>query len=216
MLFEGIFDPFISVAESALSADFPALFPEEQTAIAGAMTRRQREFIAGRTCARQAMNGLGLADMPIPMGVDRAPIWPGGVTGSISHSTTRCAAVAARHSDGIKALGIDLEEAAPLDEALAEDICTLSERIWLERQQPFIRGLLLTAIFSAKECAYKCQYPLSHAIFGYDAVRVELKLAEESFTACFETDIAPFRTFDRLDGRIAFRRGYIVAGMMIR
>ena len=111
MLLEGIFDPSVSVAESDLFGDVSKLYPEERTAIATAVKSRQQEFTAGRTCARRAMGHLGLPDMAIPVGADRAPIWPAGIAGSISHSTTRCVAAIGRHSDGIKALGLDLEEA---------------------------------------------------------------------------------------------------------
>ncbi|MCK8782446.1 4'-phosphopantetheinyl transferase superfamily protein [Rhizobium sp. NTR19] len=214
-LFHGMFNGAASVAETALAARVAPLFPEEQAAMSRAMKRRQREFVAGRTCARRAMSSLGIASQPIPVGADRAPVWPQGMAGSISHSKTRCAAVVGRHSDGIFALGIDVEEATPLDVYLSEEICSPAERLWLETQPADQRGLLLTAFFSAKECTYKCQYSMSHTFFGFHAIRVEFDLAEERFYSIFETDIPPFRLRDRLDGRLAFREGYIVSSMTI-
>ena len=216
MLLEGIFDPSVSVAEADLLGDVSKLYPEERTAIANAVKSRQQEFTAGRICARQAMDHLGLPGMAIPVGSDRAPIWPAGIAGSISHSTTRCVAAIGRHSDGIKALGLDLEEATPLDDTYAQEICTPRERQWLNRQQWGIRGRLVKAIFSAKECTYKCQYGLTRTMFGFEAIRIELNLADGHFAAYFEIDVPPFKTGDRLVGQIRLRDGYVVAGMTIR
>ncbi len=215
MLLDGIFRSPVFAVETPLSAEFPNLFPEEERAISGAIARRRREFAAGRSCARRAMKAFGLANSPIIMGADRAPIWPRGITGSISHSATRCVAAVGRHSDGIRAVGIDIEEAVPLEEGLAEEICIASERNWLLTQQSSMRGLLQTMIFCTKECVYKCQYPLSSTLFGFDAIRIELDLAEEKFAAYFETDVAPFKTGERLNGRIGFRQGHVVSGMVI-
>ena len=216
MLLKGIFDASVSVAESTLSEDTATLYPEERVAMVGAFKRRLREFTAGRSCAREAMRQLGLPEMAIPIGPDRAPIWPLGITGSISHSSTRCAAAVARHSDGIKAVGLDVEEETPLDDFFAEEICTSRERDWLDQQPSSKRGKLLKAIFSAKECTYKCQYQLTRRMFGFEAVHIELSLAEETFAAYFDLDIPPFRLADRLRGSIRFHEGHVVAGMIVR
>ncbi len=216
MLLEGIFDASVSVAESTLSEDTTTLYPEERVAMVGAYKRRIREFTAGRSCARQAMKQLGLPEMAIPIGPDRAPIWPLGITGSISHSSTRCAAAVARHSDGIHAIGLDVEEETPLDAFFAEEICTARERDWLDQQPSGRRGELLKAIFSAKECTYKCQYQLTRRMFGFETVHIELSLAEEAFAAYFHVDVPPFRLYDRLNGSIRFRDGHVVTGMIVR
>ena len=216
MLLKGIFDASVSVAESTLSEDTATLYPEERLAMVGAFKRRLREFTAGRSCAREAMRQLGLPEMAIPIGPDRAPIWPLGITGSISHSSTRCAAAVARHSDGIKAVGLDVEEETPLDDFFAEEICTSRERDWLDQQPSSKRGKLLKAIFSAKECTYKCQYQLTRRMFGFEAVHIELSLAEEAFAAYFDHEVPPFRLADRLRGSIRFHEGHVVTGMIGR
>ncbi|MGX9147748.1 hypothetical protein [Mesorhizobium sp. 128a] len=49
--------------------------------------RRRREFGWGRHHAREALRHLGFAPVAI-LSRDRAPLWPSGVVGSISHSSS--------------------------------------------------------------------------------------------------------------------------------
>ena len=216
MLLAGLFDAPIAVSEADLRDTTEALYPEETAAIAGVVLRRRREFSAGRACARQAMERLGFAAAPIPAGTDRAPIWPEGMTGSISHSKTRCAAVVARCSDGVKSVGLDIEEASPLPDDFAEEICTPGERKWLYARPPGERGLLLKALFCAKEAAYKCQYMLSRTVFGFETISIELDLPGERFSAIFERSVSPFIAGDRITGRIGLYGDHIAAGTILR
>ena len=216
MLLANLFDPSVAVSEAALPRSIGRLYPEERAAIAGAVYRRRLEFSAGRACARQAMDALGLPAAAIPVSTDRTPIWPEGVIGSISHSTKKCAAAVALHSDGITAIGLDIEEASPLEEEFSEEICTTGERDWLASRPVGERGLLLKAIFCAKESAYKCQYTLTRTIFDFDVLRIEMNLPEGQFSAYFEADVLPFKRGDRLNGRIRFFGDHIAAGAMLR
>ncbi|WP_050527544.1 hypothetical protein [Pseudorhodobacter aquimaris] len=101
----------IAIAANDPTAPAPALWPGE--VLTRAAPARAMEFAAGRAAARVAMAGFGLASA-IPMGVARAPVWPKGVSGSISHSTIL--------------IGIDLEEATPLEYDLWDLVLTSSER----------------------------------------------------------------------------------------
>src|SRR5450432_2196927 len=82
------------------------LTPEESDFLAGAVPGRVKEFGAGRACARAGLASLGWNDVSIPSGPDRAPIWPDGVVGSITHVEDYCLAVVARQ-DRIASLGVD-------------------------------------------------------------------------------------------------------------
>ena len=65
------------------------LLPEERGAVAKAVPKRVAQFTAGRVCARRALAQLGNTEpVPILMGEDRAPQWPAGYVGSISHTDT--------------------------------------------------------------------------------------------------------------------------------
>jgi 4'-phosphopantetheinyl transferase EntD len=191
------------------------LLPEEEPAIAAAIERRRREFTAGRVAARRALAELGLPAAAIPRGPDRAPVWPGGVVGSISHAGTRCIAVAAR-SEGVRALGVDIERDDPLPPELQPAVCTADELTWLETQPEEARGPLAKLIFSAKECAYKCQYPVTGTLFGFERMRIEPDASSSSFQAVFLDAVGAFAAGHRLAGRFAIAAGVVVTATTLR
>ena len=129
-----LFGPLVRTAEMDPNAAADALLPGEQAAIIHAVDKRRREFMAGRTCARRAMVALGEQAAPIPQGKDRAPIWPQGVVGSITHTDTRCAVAVARVADGFCSLGLDIEPATPINPELLRIICVPEERAYLDSQ----------------------------------------------------------------------------------
>jgi len=49
----------------------------------GFSLKRLADFSTGRYCAIKALEQLGIQDAIIPIGEDRAPIWPEGIVGSI-------------------------------------------------------------------------------------------------------------------------------------
>ncbi|QBF31987.1 4'-phosphopantetheinyl transferase [Thalassococcus sp. S3] len=197
----------ISVVMSDPRAPADGLLPSENRDTARMVEARQREFAAGRRAARAAMAPFGYASTPIPQGADRAPIWPDGLVGSISHTKKACVAALALRSD-YRSIGIDIEEDSPLEKALWPVICTETERTWLRSQPEAQQGHLAKIIFSAKEAVYKCQYPISQAVFGFD--RVDIALNAKDFSARFRTDIPPFRTGTRLSGRYDLADGLIM------
>lgn len=211
-----IFGADVCVAQGDPRAQWEGPLPGEEDAIARASASRRREFLAGRALARQAMRALDLAAEPIPAGSDRAPVWPAGMTGSISHCADWCVAAAARLDDGYLSIGLDIEPALPLDAGLIDEVCTADERGWLGLQPAPRRDVLARAIFSAKECAYKCQYPLSRALLDFQAMSIRLDHAASTFVARFEVAARPFETGDELEGRMAIGGGYIVTGMALK
>src|SRR3979409_1002599 len=66
-----------------LSAEVRSRLPQ---ALRHATQKRQREFLAGRWCAEEALQCLGAGSTHVAMAKDRAPIWPDGVVGSITHT----------------------------------------------------------------------------------------------------------------------------------
>ena len=87
------------------------IFPEEEVFVAHAVPQRRAEFSTGRWCAREALRALSLPAVAIPMGLLRGPVWPAGVTGSITHAGGICVAVVGR-TDHFGGLGIDVLETA--------------------------------------------------------------------------------------------------------
>ncbi|BCH35589.1 hypothetical protein MesoLjLc_75190 [Mesorhizobium sp. L-8-10] len=170
----GLFDADIRVAQGDPRAGWGEPLPGEAAAVARASPARRREFMAGRALARRAMAALDVTAAAIPAAEDRAPVWPSDVRGSISHCADWCVAAAARADDGYFSIGVDIEPAEPLDADLIEEICTAEERRWLTEQPVMRRDLLARMIFCAKECAYKCQYPLSGQLLDFQALSIRI------------------------------------------
>ena len=210
-----LFDPLIRTAEIDPGTADDTLLPGEEAAIIHAVEKRRREFIAGRTCARRAMAALGEDPAPILQDGDRAPIWPQGLVGCITHTDTWCAVAVARTADGFRSLGLDIESAAPINPELLRIICLPEEQAYLDSQPAGERGLLGKLIFSAKECAYKCQYPLSRTFLDFHAMRVYPDLAGGGFVAVFQRDAGPFSLGDGLRGRLLVDQGYIMTAMTL-
>lgn len=202
-----LFGPGVAVAVTDPRGPNPAPLGTEADHLARAVPKRQNEFAAGRAAARQALALLGRNPVPIPAGEDRAPIWPEGITGSISHGGTLCAAVLTAQPD---LLGIDIEPDTPLTAGLLDRICTPAEIGAIAG--PDQLGLA-KLIFSAKEAAYKAQYPLTRTVFGFDYMAVTLDLAQQGFTARFLKPMPPFAVGDFLPGRFARVAGHLVTAV---
>lgn len=179
-LLETALGAHIGVACTGVDGDPQTLFPEEHAAIARAVTRRQREFAAGRAAVREAMGRIGLEPGPVPSGPDRAPVWPPGLTGSISHTRQICVA-AIGWQQAVGTVGIDVEERAPIDPDLWPSICTPEEHQYLQTQPAGQRGHLVTLLFSAKEAFYKWQYPLTRVLLDFQDVTVQLNEQRTGF-----------------------------------
>jgi 4'-phosphopantetheinyl transferase EntD len=188
------------------------LLKAEREAVEGAAQTRVEQFTAGRVCSRLALTRLGVAaTTPIVRGEDRAPIWPPGFIGSISHTDAWCAAAVARTKD-VRALGIDLEPATPLKEALWRRVCTQTERERL-RGLPD-PGLMGKILFSAKESVYKCQYPLTIQFLGFHAV--ELEVGDGSFRAVFQQAAGEFKPGYVMSGRYLVEGGLVASACELR
>lgn len=204
----------VALAGSDPLAAPPAPFAMEAAGLSPrAVAKRQNEFAAGRAAAHQAMRNLGLAPAPVPVGDDRAPVWPAGLTGSISH-TRSCAMAVLAQADRVQALGLDVEEDLPLEDKLLPAICTAREQAWLSRQDE--PGRMAKVIFSAKEAAYKCQYTLSRAYYGFDGMEVEFDLAAGAYRAIFTAPRPPFAKGEAIEGRFAVGEGLIITTADLR
>lgn len=209
---QNLFPPDVTVRATYPWEEADDLLPEEAASLPGAIDKRLREFAAGRRAAQRAMADLCQPPKPVPAGQDRAPQWPRGVTGSISHTDHICLA-ALSTSPQYLSIGIDIEDDADLPTDLIPEICNLSEMAWLSVQPAKLRGRLARLIFSAKECAYKCQYPISKTLVGFDAFEVTPDLETRQFEATFTQSLPGFPARHYLSGRFAFGAGLIATGM---
>jgi 4'-phosphopantetheinyl transferase EntD len=195
--------PGVGLGWADLRLDHPAL-PGE--ALPRAIPRRQREFAAGRAAARMAM---GRPDQPLPMRPDRAPLWPAGIVGSISHSDSACLAIAAPRTQ-FRGLGLDLEPDVPLDRDLWETVLVAGEREWLEALPEADQGASAKLIFAAKEAVYKAQYAISEHLFGFEGV--EIRISEQSFTARLLAEISRLPAGTQFRGRRILSAASITSG----
>ncbi len=157
--------PQVVVAEATQAEWDSALLPEEDRQVARAVSRRRREFAAGRACAHLALGRLGFPAGPLLSGPDRAPVWPEAAVGSITHCPGYCAAAVARRGT-VRSLGVDAELNQPLPDGVAELVCTQTELAWAAKsaRHGTHPGAL---IFSAKESVYKAWQPLTGEWLGY-------------------------------------------------
>ncbi|RRH77933.1 4'-phosphopantetheinyl transferase family protein [Falsigemmobacter faecalis] len=169
-LLRGLFPGAVAGFGAAEAAEGGQLYPGEQAGTPGRVVpHRQAEFLAGRMAARAAMADLGFAPAAVPRGADRAPLWPEGLCGSLTHTEGLALAVVLRQ--GLLSPGLDLEPATDLPAELIPAILTPAERIWAAAQpQP---GLAARLIFVAKEAGYKAQYPLSRSLLSFQEAEFE-------------------------------------------
>lgn len=153
-------------ADEGGGGEVPPLPPQ----LLRAVPKRKAEFIAGRRCAAETIHRLtGRTTFP-GMGADRAPLWPEGVVGAISHSQDRAIALAGP-SGRFLGIGIDIERLLSEEEArdIARQALTENERHNLGNAiDPFMTGL----IFSAKESLFKALYPTVKRFFFFEAAEL--------------------------------------------
>ncbi len=215
-LFDDLLDNRIALVFGPIN-EVPSdvLFDVEEQCISAAVEKRRREFSAGRWLARKALSQLGRDDVAIPLDADRAPIWPAGIVGSITHTDTLCAAAVADTACGIASVGLDVEVAKPLAPDLWETVLNEHERSKLPVVSGQADGLLEMIVFSAKEAAYKCQYPLSRTFLEFTDLTVSLDAELMTFKAQFMRDAHPFCEGEHLQGRWRVADGHIATAVAL-
>jgi 4'-phosphopantetheinyl transferase EntD len=172
----------VAIETSALSPAEHELYPEERAHIQKAVPKRRAEFATARILARRALAALGAPSVALVPTADRAPVWPSGYTGSISHCANYCAVVVALSRD-VRSLGLDVEDLRELEPTMLDLVLTSAERRWLHGQPEALRPLLPIVIFSAKEAYYKCQYPITHGFLEFHDVELSIEWASGRFEA---------------------------------
>jgi 4'-phosphopantetheinyl transferase EntD len=207
------------VAVEEAFGDLPdvMLFPEEEAIIAKAVDKRRREFATARACARAALAKLGMPPAPILTGLRRAPQWPPGVVGSITHcSGYRASAVA--HNRDMITIGIDAEPHDKLPDGVLEAVSSADERarlaaLALGASEVFWDRLL----FCAKESVYKAWFPLTHRWLGFEEASVDFEPAKGTFTArlLIEGPVVDGTVLTGFQGRWLVRQGLIATTIAI-
>ncbi|RRS06764.1 4'-phosphopantetheinyl transferase superfamily protein [Pseudoalteromonas sp. J010] len=151
---------------------FQALEITQPDVLAGAIDKRLAEFLAGRFCAAAALRALEIKSTYVASNAQRAPVWPVGSLGSISHTNSQAVCIAGL-GENLDYIGADIENWMSEKTAsnLTSMIITPQEARRLHRNdESLVR--LLTVVFSAKESLYKAVYPYVGRIFGFEAAEV--------------------------------------------
>lgn len=126
---------------------------------------RKKEFILGRMCASLAYEKcMGSELLKLDSGLDRAPVWPDDVVGSIAHDKNYVGAAVARKNELI-GIGMDFEEMGRTKIELSSHIRSSED---IKSHPAFSDEELLTLIFSTKESLYKALYPNVQKFFGFE------------------------------------------------
>ncbi len=155
-----------------------------------AVTKRQADYLAGRYATSQLLKEAG-CNNAVSMSSDRAPVWPTGWWGSISHTEKWVIAILAPYRSNIK-LGVDIEKLRPeVMQEIATTFTIACERELLATSSlPYESALLIA--FSAKESLFKALYPQVQHIFGFEAVRLcDLSTNNNCFTLELTMSLAP-------------------------
>ncbi len=162
------------VVREAARADWrDALQREEAALVQDVHARRRTAFAAGRACAHDALDALGVPRAPLlRVGgggeAAEAPAWPGGCVGSIAHADAHCAAIVAR-DDELIALGLDVESTHRVSTALFARVTTSVERAHFASARTPVPPALA---FVAKEAAYKAWSPITGRRLGFRDVEI--------------------------------------------
>jgi 4'-phosphopantetheinyl transferase EntD len=210
-MIESLLPPAVMAVEAFDDGEPAPLFPEEEASVARAVDKRRYEFATGRRCARVALERLGVAAGPVPVGANREPVWPAGIVGSITHCTGYRAAAVARDTD-VAAVGIDAEPHEPLPDGLLNTVARpveVAHLAELGRQHPDVAWDRL--LFCAKEAIYKVWYPVTRRWLGFEQAEVVFEPASGTWAAALLVP-APLET---LNGRYLVANGLLLAAVTV-
>lgn len=157
-------------------SDETGLLAEERALLSPqALPERVAEFARGRVAARRALAALGIPGaerIAILRHGLRAPLWPEGIVGTISHSGEWAAAACARRAD-YRGVGVDLERVRPLRNGLARRVARPDELPVWETLPIALQPLVFSLMFSAKESIYKALFPATGVFLSYQDASIE-------------------------------------------
>ena len=207
----------VVIQESSLVETGDALYPEETAVISACVEKRRREFAASRRCARKALAALGIDNFPLLPGADRAPTWPPGVVGSITHTEggqEGYCGVAIMEGRLARGLGVDAEPRLPLPDELWPHVLDTTEQ--REARSADDPGIYARLIFSAKETTYKALYPGTKRFLEFSDVHIEVDFEKGTFfPSLVENGASLEPAYRHLVGRLAVDHALILTALVI-
>ncbi|WP_134013991.1 4'-phosphopantetheinyl transferase family protein [Roseinatronobacter bogoriensis] len=193
-------------------APMARLIGDEVLAIEHEGAVRARQFGAGRAAAHAAMEQLGHVPRPVLQGTAQAPIWPPGMTGSISHTDRDSLAVVSDEPD-ILALGLKIGTATGLEPARWPEVSRIAEMHWLASLGPSQRGHFAMLLKCIKEAAYKAQFQITETAITYQDIEVTIDLGRNFFKGFLLPDLPGIGANRPFAGRFALLSDCFVAGV---
>jgi 4'-phosphopantetheinyl transferase EntD len=205
----GLFPKEVIVCEGPLHDQPAELTEAEASYLVGLGTVRRREFITGRSLARQALELLGGPSFSLLPGPQRAPLWPAGYSGSITHTGDWCG-VAVTRCEIALGLGLDLLELKRMTPKLFPKFMTpaeLAKMALLNHEELVRQG---AAIFSAKEAFFKLQFALTQQWLNLG----EMEVTVDELTGVIGLKKVSHPETIEATGRVYFREGMVAVGFM--
>jgi enterobactin synthetase component D len=198
----------------------PRIFPDFVVCRSARLLERDRRLhhAAGRACAFEAIRLVTGQERtrPIARGPAGEPLWPPGLTGSITHTGDFVSAAVAR-STAAWGLGLDAEQVATAERAgrIASMVARPEELAIADESIPF--ATWITLLFSIKEATFKCLYPIARTRFYYDALSVRrLDSATGTFEAILLITLPEFPEGSELAGRFEVGQNLVHAGLCLQ
>lgn len=148
---------------------FSIPFPEH---LNHAVKKRRAEYLASRVCIRHALSLWGIEGFILHNDADRAPIWPAGMVGALSHTDGFISLLTGYSSSG-KWPGIDCEKV--IEEANATSLQAIiinADEKEVMRLSGLSDGVALTVAFSLKESLYKALFPHLRQFMDFEAAEI--------------------------------------------
>ncbi len=225
-MFPTLFPADVAFVWSEGLGSAPALLPQERAVLGKAASgRRVKDFTLGRQCAREALARLaghppGTGATPVLRAAGRAPSWPAGVVGAITHTGGRAAAAVAAEA-GYLGIGLDLERLRRGSPRLARRILRPAEQETANALGDAERDGWVTAIFSAKESIFKALNPATGVFLGFQDASVELESPPETGIGVFRWRLhracgAKLPEGFTGEGRLACRGGHGLTAVWVK
>jgi len=182
------------------------LYSQERAYTSKMSDKRLATFRAGRHCAHNALQSMGVESFPLLVGDKGAPLWPPQIVGSISHCENACIAVAG-YCEQLSGIGVDVESSAPVGDDLLPLICTDQELETISRSATV--GAQAKIIFSIKESLFKCLFPIVHQWIDFKDVSISLLPATQSYSIDLGLEFKKLIAKDALRGAWSVEDDYI-------
>lgn len=136
---------------------------------------RKAGYLCGRVLARSALTFYGYGAYQVLADINRCPVWPIGISGSISHAEGYVVCIIGL-SEKMSGVGIDIEAPFELEtyQSISEVFATASETEYLAIAFPKEDlGWIGAAVYSSKESIIKCLYPKYGQYFDFKEAVLE-------------------------------------------